>query len=76
MRGRVFSTEFAVFTLASALGAALGGWVLDHTAFSLTTILLLIAVLALVPTCIWALWVLFGKRELPEEAQFMQAGGD
>ncbi len=76
MRGRVFSTEFAVFTLASALGAALGGWVLDHTAFSLTTILLLIAVLALIPTCIWALWVLFGKRELPEEAQFMQAGGN
>lgn len=30
VRGRIFSTEFALLTLANAVGAALGGWLLDQ----------------------------------------------
>ena len=34
-RGRVFGTEFALPTLASAIGSGLGGWLLDAFDFSL-----------------------------------------
>jgi hypothetical protein len=29
VRGRIFSTEFALFTLFNAMGTAAGGWLLD-----------------------------------------------
>lgn len=45
VRGRVFGTEFALLTLAGAIGSALGGWFLDAFHFSLQNLILLMALL-------------------------------
>lgn len=56
VRGRVFSTEFAFFSLASAMGSAAGGWLLDNTSLGLSGMLWLMAILVLVPGLLWFLW--------------------
>ncbi len=58
VRGRVFSTEFASFTLTSALGAGLGGWILEHAGLELSTLLRWLGLLALVPGLLWTLWLI------------------
>jgi MFS family permease len=55
VRGRVFSSEFAIFTLCQAVGTAYGGWALD--AFGLIPLLFAIAVLPVVPGVAWWTWV-------------------
>jgi MFS family permease len=57
VRGRVFSTEFAAFTLGVALSTAVGGWALDHAGVGLQTVLVVLAVLPLVPGALWAWWL-------------------
>jgi len=57
VRGRVFSTEFAAFTLAQAVSTAVGGWVLDHAAVGLQQIVLVLALLPLIPCGAWVLWI-------------------
>ncbi len=76
MRGRVFSTEFAFFTLANALGAGLGGLVLDKSSLTLTSVLFWMAILTLFPAGLWVLWVVFGNRQGPEEIQLAQPSAD
>ncbi len=56
-RGRVLSTEFAFFTLASALGAALGGWVIDQSSITFHTILLWTGLVSIIPGLLWFLWI-------------------
>jgi MFS family permease len=56
VRGRVFSTEFAMFTLASAVSAAVGGRLLDNTALGPSGLVWLMAGLALIPGVLWSLW--------------------
>lgn len=56
VRGRVFSTEFAIFTLMSAAGSAAGGWLLDSTPLGISGMLWLMAGLTLIPGILWALW--------------------
>ncbi|MCB0215401.1 MAG: MFS transporter [Caldilineae bacterium] len=63
VRGRVFASEFAVFTLGEASGAALGGWLLDHSQLGVAGLMRLEAGLVLVPALLWSLWVL-GRRRL------------
>ncbi len=58
VRGRVFSTEFAFFTLASAIGAGAGGWALDHLAGGIPGLLLWMAVLAVIPGILWTTWII------------------
>ncbi len=65
VRGRVFSTEFAIFTLTNAVSVALGGWLLDNTGLGLPAMLFWMAVLSLVPAAAWTGWLLFGKRSTP-----------
>lgn len=65
VRGRVFSTEFAFFTLANAIGAFAGGWALDSLSLGLSDLLLWMAVFTLVPGVLWVLWLLFGQRAQP-----------
>lgn len=55
VRGRVFATEFAFFSLASAAGAATVGAALDKP-IAISTILQWMAVLATVPAVVWAVW--------------------
>jgi predicted MFS family arabinose efflux permease len=60
VRGRVFSTEFAFFTLGNAISTAIGGWILDSTPLGLTGLLWLMAGLGLVPGVLWTIWI--GRR--------------
>lgn len=55
VRGRVFATEFAFFTLASAGGAALAGQLLDT--MTIPQVAWSLAGLLLVPLALWAVWV-------------------
>jgi len=55
VRGRVFSSEFAIFTLCQAVGTAYGGWTLD--ALGLEPLLFVIALLPAVPGVAWWYWV-------------------
>ena len=67
VRGRVFATEFAFFTLASAAGAALAGGVLD--ALGIQGILWAMAALTVIPLVLWAMWMGRGTsgESLPEK---------
>jgi MFS family permease len=61
MRGRVFSTEFAFFTLGNAISTAIGGWVLDSSPLDLTGLLWLMAGLGVVPGVLWTFWMVRKK---------------
>ena len=56
VRGRVFSTEFAIFTLTSAIGASVAGAALDSSIGIVGTIGWM-AALTLVPGILWAVWI-------------------
>lgn len=57
VRGRVFSTEFALFTLSVAIGTAIGGFLIDHTGWSLTGIIFLLAGFLTIPALTWGWWL-------------------
>ena len=63
VRGRVFSTEFALFTLANAIGAAAGGWAIDNLSIGIQGIVWRLAFLALVPGLLWALSLVIQYRK-------------
>ncbi len=70
MRGRVFSSEFAMFTLANAISSAVGGWLLDNSSLRISTIIWWMAALLIVPGALWFAWTLFGKTSadlLPQD---------
>ena len=56
VRGRVFSTEFAIFTLTSAIGASVAGAALD-SALGIAGTIVWMAVLTLLPGILWAFWM-------------------
>jgi len=62
VRGRVFSTEFAMFTLMNAIAAGAAGGLLD-TGFEVGTLVAWQAGLTFIPAVLWGLWVFFGKHE-------------
>ena len=62
VRGRVFSTEFALFTLTNAIGAAVGGWALDAAAIEVADLLRWMALLTLIPGALWTLWIVGVRR--------------
>ncbi len=64
IRGRVFSIEFALFTLMGAAGASIAGSALD-LAPGMGFVLRWMAGLLLVPTILWALWNTRGKYDAP-----------
>ena len=55
IQGRVFATEFALFTLAGAISAAMGGWSIDYPPVGLGGTLWWMACLCLVPAILWGL---------------------
>ena len=59
VRGRVFATEFAIFALASAIGAAWTGLALDNLGISAT--LWLMFTLNFLPGALWLWWTLRRK---------------
>jgi len=61
VRGRVFSSEFAMFTLSSALSSAIGGWALDNTGLGISGMLWWMTALLVIPGVLWFVWTMFGK---------------
>ncbi len=62
VRGRVFSTEFAMMTLASAAAAYLGGWGMDQPSFGATEMLWAMGIGSAVIGVLWTLWVVFYRE--------------
>jgi MFS family permease len=58
VRGRVFATDFALFTLGSATSAWIGGWVLDSTGLAVGQVMLWMAGLGLIP---WLVWIVYWR---------------
>jgi MFS family permease len=70
VRGRVFSTEFALFTLSNAISSAVGGWALDNSSLGISGMLWGMAILILVPGALWVLWLAFGTlAHVPAEEE-------
>ena len=63
VRGRVFSTEFAMYTLFAAVSSGISGTLIDSS-LGVTGILLLGSALLVIPTVLWCLWIFFGKRDV------------
>ena len=61
VRGRIFSTEFALYTLFAALSSGITGGLID-TSLGATGILQIGAVLLLLPSCLWLAWIFAGDR--------------
>ena len=62
VRGRVFSTEFAIQTLMAALAAYLGGWGLDNPNIGITGMLWLMCALTMLFGLGWILWLVVGPK--------------
>lgn len=65
VRGRIFSTEFALLTLANALSAAIGGWALDNPSLGISDLLWWMAALTVIPAGLWILWMAFSRKVQP-----------
>ena len=69
VRGRVFGTEFALLTLAGAIGSGLGGWFLDAFAgFTLQSLILLMWGLMFTFGVYWFINGVWGKKTLTSPA--------
>ncbi len=62
VRGRVFSTEFAIQTLMASLAAYLGGAGLDNPSVGITGMLWVMSASALLFGVLWVLWLVFGPK--------------
>jgi MFS family permease len=70
VRGRVFSTEFALFSLSSAVAAGLAGWALEQPAIGYQRIVWILPVLTLLPVLLWGSWLILhpqARRALGQE---------
>jgi len=66
VRGRVLGTEFALLTLAGAIGAGLGGWLLDaFPGFSLQSLITLMGTLMLAFGVFWFFNGVRDKKKVP-----------
>jgi MFS family permease len=55
--GRVFSTEFALMTLTSAVAAYIGGWGIDQSEISINTLLWWMCTVVLLFGVFWSVWI-------------------
>jgi predicted MFS family arabinose efflux permease len=60
VRGRVFASDFAAVTLASAVGSGAAGWLLDQGGLTLPALLAGMAGLTAVLGVLWAAWITMG----------------
>ena len=63
VRGRVFSTEFALYTLFAAVSSGATGWLIDATG-ELRIVLVMASFLLLIPIALWLLWIYAAPRKL------------
>ena len=57
VRGRVFATEFAIFSLASAVSSAVVGGALD-AGLTVSGVIWLMAAFSVIPLAAWSVWLL------------------
>lgn len=57
VRGRVFATEFMIFTFLSAIGSALAGWLLDGY-IAIPVMMRILGTSILIPAGLWVAWTL------------------
>ena len=60
VRGRVFSTEFALYTLFAAVSSGATGWLIDATG-ALHIVLLSASALLVIPIALWLAWI-YGRK--------------
>jgi MFS family permease len=70
VRGRIFSTEYAIFTLLNAIGAAVGGWAIDQPGLGIAEMMWGMTFLLLIPSALWSLWIIRGQ---PTSAEALAA---
>ena len=63
VRGRVFASDFMFFYLCSALSSSVVGAALD-TSLTISAIIWTMAAISVVPTVLWTVWVMKGRREV------------
>jgi MFS family permease len=63
IRGRVFSTEFAFFTLANAIGTAASGWILDNTMVGLSGLIFIMVLITVIPGIFWGWWNVMERKK-------------
>jgi MFS family permease len=68
VRGRVFATEFAIFTLMSAVAAGLTGPAMDM--MGIPALLVWMASLTVLPLILWMLWVVRRQPQMIEGKQW------
>ena len=68
VRGRVFATEYAIFTLMSAISAAITGPAMDLIGIS--GLLVWMASLSLLPMVLWMLWMVRSQTQVVESEQW------
>ncbi len=62
VRGRVFSTEFAMNSLATAIASGSAGFLIDSS-LGISGTLVLFAGLTVIPTVLWGIWIAMEKRD-------------
>lgn len=62
VRGRVFSTEFAMYTLSSAISSGSVGVLIDSP-IGVSGILVFSSVILVVPTVLWVFWIASGRHQ-------------
>lgn len=72
VRGRVFSTEFALFSLSSAIAAGSAGWALGQPAIGYNGIVWILPGLTLLPAILWGSWLWSHRQQqpLPMESEY------
>jgi MFS family permease len=70
IQGRVFATEFALFTLMGAVSAGFGGWAIDTPLLGLSGTLWWMACICLIPSVLWSAFVA-KKKHADRKAGFI-----
>jgi MFS family permease len=65
VRGRVFSTEYALLTVSAAAGAAVSGWALDRAGIGPSDLLWIMSGVILVPALLWSICTLRADSRRP-----------
>ncbi len=71
VRGRVFATEFMLFTLFYSIGASLTGVLLEETGLGIAGALWLFAAANMIPVALWTLWNLRVRRRFAHQEAVM-----
>ena len=73
VRGRIFATEYMIFTLLAAFGAAWVGWMLDGV-LDMQPLIRVMGTAILVPTALWIVWTLVQRRKIAVSSKVGNVG--